>query len=201
MPLPHFLVLALAIASQIKYILIYFGAFIEGPILMIASGFLLRHNLLSLVPLFAALVLGDLTGDVMWYSLGRFIAEPIITKGGKFFGVNLETFERGKKLFHRYHERILWISKLTLGFGLAVVVLMVAGTMKVSFKKYMFINACGELFLVTALISLGYFFGNVYSSIGGHNKYFFIAGLAIAIVILLYVFGKLMKKKAMELSN
>jgi len=201
MNLPHFLVLALAAGAKARYILIFFGVWIEGPIIMITSGFLLHKHLLDIFPLFAALVLGDLAGDITWYCLGRFVAEPIIRKKGTFLGVSEEMFDRGKKLFHRYHERILWVSKLTLGFGLAVVVLMVAGATKVSFKKYMLINFCGELILVGILLSLGYFFGNIYSEISTRYQVLFLVLVGLAIVGILYGLGKVMRKKAMKLSE
>src|SRR6201999_548996 len=65
--------------------------------------------------------------------------------------------------FHKYHLRILVISKLTMGFGLAVPILMTAGMMRVSFKRYCAINIIGSFIWVGFVIFIGYTFGNVLS--------------------------------------
>ncbi len=198
MTTPTFLVYALSAAWALKYPLIFVGAFVEGPILMIGSGFLIRHGMFPFWPVFAALVLGDLAGDTLWYCLGRYLMAPIIERKGKFMGIDKDTLERTKALFNKYHERILIISKVTLGFGLALGVLMVAGTMKVPFKKYIAINAAGELFLVATLMSLGYFFGDLYERLAAQYHAVFLILLVLAILAITYGISRVMKKVALK---
>ena len=166
---------------------------------MVASGFLYKTGFFELVPLFIAILIGDLIGDVVWYVAGRYFADPILKKNGKFIGITPERFAKIKDLFARYHERILIFSKLTLGLGFAIGVLAVAGMTKVSFKRYMVINAIGEIFLVSILLMAGYFFGGLYLGISDNLKAVFVATIAVIVVIAFYFFSKYVRRKSDEL--
>ena len=162
------------------------GIVIEGPILMVASGFLVLSGFFGLVPAFLVILAGDLLGDVIWYYIGYFFAEPFLRKYGKFFKISPELFEKAKKLFHENHTKILLISKITIGVGMALATLMAAGASHVPFKKYMLLNFIGELALVSILMSIGYFFGQMYVSISGAMKIYFIIGTFIIMSIVVY---------------
>jgi membrane protein DedA with SNARE-associated domain len=194
-----FLTSILGFAAYYRYPLVAFGTIIEGPILMIASGFMYRLGFFELVPLFLAILIGDLIGDVIWYIVGRYFAEPVLNRHGKFVGITPERFERIKGLFSKYHERILIFSKLTIGLGLALGVLVVAGATKVSFKKYMLINFVCGFFLVAVMLTIGYFFGEVYSKISEDFKIAFLVLAAVLILSFSYFFSRYVKKKSAEL--
>jgi len=189
----------LGFASYFRYPLIAVGVIFEGPILMIASGFLYRTGFFDIIPLFLAIMAGDLIGDVLWYLAGRYFADPILTKYGKFVGIDPEKFEKLKGLFSKYNERILIFSKLTLGLGFALGVLVTAGITRVSFKRFMIINAVGEFFLVSILISIGYFFGEMYMRISDNLKAGFVVFVVVAIVTFLFFFSKYVRVKSKEL--
>jgi len=119
----------------VRYPLIFIGTIIEGPILMVACGFFIRFSTLTLMPTYFVLVAGDLLADIAWYYAGYFYAEPVLLKHGKFFSITPEVFDKAKELLRRYHTSILLISKITVGFGLALATIVVAGATKVPFKK------------------------------------------------------------------
>jgi membrane protein DedA with SNARE-associated domain len=189
----------LGFASYYRYPLIAIGTIFEGPILMIASGFLYRTGFFAIVPLFIAILIGDLVGDVIWYVAGRYFAHPILSKKGKFVGITPERFEKINELFSKYHEKILIFSKLTLGLGFAVGILAAAGMAKVPFKKYMIINIIGEFFLVAVLLSVGYFFGQVYLNISDNFKIGFLITVAVLVLSSFYFFSRYISKKSREL--
>ena len=199
MSLPTLLSHFLDIVSQSKYALIFFGAIIEGPILTVASGFLLHLGVFNVLPLFLSLAAGDLAGDVIWYYVGYFLVEPMLKKNGHFLSVTPEVLEKTKELFHRYHARILLISKITMGFGMALVTLMVAGISRVSFRTYMILNTLGEIVLLTLMLSIGYFFGQLYPYVAKDFRLAFVIGIIIITVIFVYGFSRYMKKKITSL--
>ena len=199
MPLPILVSSSLAFASQFKYLLLFIGTIVEGPILMVASGFFLHTGVFSLVPLFLTFVAGDLVGDVGWYCVGRYFAEPILRRHGRFLNVTPERFERMKILFNRHHEKILLISKITLGFGMALVTLIVAGATRVPFRVYMFLNLLGELILVAVLLFIGYFFGGLYGYIAEGFRLAFITGALALVVAILYGFSKYLRNKTLQI--
>ena len=109
--LPPFLEYSLSFISYFKYFFVFLGAVIEGPIVMIASGFLLSLGTFEAVPLFASLLLGDLVGDIIWYYIGYYFAGFFINKYGKFFGLKPELFEKVKTVFYKYHTTDFQLAK------------------------------------------------------------------------------------------
>jgi len=194
---PTFLTYALGFTARAKYPLIFVGALVEGPVLMIAAGFFYRYGVFSLAPLFIALVAGDLVGDIAWYWAGYYFAEPLIRKHGQFIGVTPEIFGKVKGLFADYHEKILFISKITLGFGMAIGVLMTAGATRVPFRKYLVLNLLGEFVFVSALLTIGYFFGDIYTHITPRLKFAFAAVVSVALISLIYGASSYLRKKTL----
>jgi len=168
-----------------KYILLFWGAFFEGPIVMISGGFFWHIGQMQFLPMYAALVFGDFSADVCWYAVGYFGARPLVYKYGKFLKLTPEMLDAVEKKFKIYHEKILVFSKLSMGFGLALAILIFSGIVRISFKKYAAINFFCGLIWVLFLIAIGYFFGNIYTAIPPSLKLAFVlAGLVIIILVL-----------------
>ncbi len=179
-----------------KYILLFLGCIIEGPVVMMISGFLFSLGQFHLLPMYVALVSGDFTADIGWYILGRFGTRNAIFKYGHFIGLTPEILEKVEDRFRHYHQKILIISKLTMGFGFAVVVLMVAGMFKVPFKNYVVLNLVGGFIWTAFLLVVGYFFGNVFAIIPKSFKIVFIVFvITIFIVGIKYANKYIMKKE------
>lgn len=195
MPSSAFLGYASAAIIQYRYPLLFIGAIVEGPLLMIASGFFLHAGVFSFVPLYLTLILGDLAADVVWYYVGYFFGEPFVRRYGAFVSLTPDHLDRATKLFHKYHARILFISKVTIGFGLALATLVVAGASRVPFRMYMLYNVIGEIVLVAVLISLGYFLGNIYEAIASGFRIVFIVAVIPVIAATLYGFSQYAKKR------
>ncbi len=170
-----------------KYLILFPLAIIEGPILMVASGFFLKLGYFEFWPLYLILMAGDLTGDVVWYGVGYFGGYGFIKKFGRFFSITEELITLIGDFFHRHQSKILLISKITMGFGFALVTLITAGIVKIPFKKYFFFNAAGQLVWTGFLLSLGYFFGNVFLQL---NRIFgLISAFAFFILVLTTLYG------------
>ena len=192
------LVSAISGLLYFKYPLIVLGTLFEGPILMITCGFLLHYNVFNLILVFIALVTGDMLGDIVWYYIGQKFADKFLINYGKYFGVSYESFAEAKTLFYKYHVNILIISKLTLGFGMSIVTLMVAGATRVSFKKYFTLNLFGELVLTAMLMYIGYFFGKIYVYIAEGFKLAFIIGLIFIVCISIFALTRFVKSRLLR---
>ena len=196
--MPIFLSYSLSAIIYFKYVLVFLGTIIEGPIVMIAAGFLLNLGAFDFIPLFTALVLGDLLGDVIWYYIGYHFSATFINKFGRFFGLTPEIFEKVKIIFHKHHSRILFYSKFVMGFGLAIYILMVAGASRVNFAKYMLLNTIGEFFFVGMLMFLGFHFGRFYHYLSSGFKAGFLVGLAILLILFIHNFQKYIRNKTLK---
>lgn len=178
-----------------KYFLLFIGTLFEGPVVMMTSGFFFGLGKFSFLPMYLILVFGDFVADVGWYSIGRFGTRSIITKYGHFIGITPEILEKIENGFLKYHQRILIISKLTMGFGFAVVVLMVAGIFKVPFKNYVILNLLGGFIWTIFLISIGYFIGNIFLIIPKQIQLIFVFIIFILLIICLKYINKYIKTK------
>ncbi len=189
---------ALTLAGYFKYPLIFVGAIVEGPILTVASGFLLHQKVFDLVIVYILLVTGDLVGDIAWYYIGYFLAEPVLRRHGKFLSLTPELFEKIKSIFQRKHSIILFVSKITMGFGMALGTLMTAGAARIPLRLFIFYNALGELIYVAILMLIGYYIGFLYNSIEAGFRIIFLFGVLIAVGLALYGFSQYIKKRAIN---
>jgi len=178
-----------------RYAIAYPLAIVEGPIVMMVSGFLVRLGFFDFWPIFLVMMAGDLTGDIVWYMVGLHGGRPFLEKYGHWFSITEENVERAESFFQEHQTKILFISKLTTGFGFAIATLIAAGAAKVPFKKYLMINFLGEFVWAGFLFAIGYFFGNLYTLVDKSLRWGFIAGLIIVAVLAVWGFGKAMKKQ------
>ncbi|MFA6285058.1 MAG: DedA family protein [Parcubacteria group bacterium] len=170
-----------------RYPAIFAGSLIEGPTVMIITGFFLRLGYFHFLSAYLLLVAGDLLGDFIWYEIGRLGLHRTVYKIGKFFNVSEKNIETLKFKFRRHEGKILFGSKLTAGFGFAVPIMIVAGMSRVPLKKFGLYTFLGGLIWAGSLMSIGFFFGNVYLRVEEGFRIVFLVALAAA--ILLFSFG------------
>ena len=156
-----FVVALIAFLKATKYPLFFLGAYIEGTVVMLTGGVLLKLGQVDFVPLYISLILGDILSDIMWYWVGYLGARRFVMRWGSIVNITPAVVEKLEGRFKKYHLSILIFSKLTMGFGLAVPILVTAGMMRVSFLRYCTINMIGSFVWVAFVIFVGYTFGNV----------------------------------------
>jgi membrane protein DedA with SNARE-associated domain len=183
----------LAGLSYYRYLLTFFLAIVEGPMVMVASGILLKLNFFYFWPIYFSLMLGDFTADLVWYGVGRYGGRKFVDRFGKYFSLTPDVIEKIEEFFHKHQDKILVISKLTMGFGFAVATLVTAGLVKIPFKKYALFNLLGGFVWTGILIALGYFFGNLYAPLNKGFKAVFIIGLIGFMLAILYGGGRYFK--------
>jgi membrane protein DedA with SNARE-associated domain len=157
----------LAFLEQSKYIFIFAGAYIEGSAVMMTTGLLLHLGVVKFWPAYGALFAGDFLSDCMWYAIGRFAARSFFVRWGHFIGVTTQIIDKVERRFYRYHTKILVVSKLTMGLGLAVPVLVTAGMLRIPFRRYVTINVLCGIVWILCLMGIGYYFGDVLNYIPG----------------------------------
>jgi membrane protein DedA with SNARE-associated domain len=183
-----------SILLTFRYPAIFAGSLIEGPTVMIVTGFFLRLGYFHFLPAYFLLLAGDLLGDYMWYGIGRFGLHRTVFKIGKFFGVSEKNIEAIKAKFRRHEGKIIFGSKLTSGFGFGVPIMVVAGMSHVPLKKFGSYIFLGGLIWAGSLLSIGYFFGNVYLQVEKDFRIVFLTVAVIAILILFFGFSRYTKK-------
>jgi membrane-associated protein len=178
-----------------KYFIIFPLAIVEGPIIMVVSGFLLHLGYFDFWPLYLVLMVGDLAADVLWYGIGHHGARPFIKRYGHLLGITEALFLKLEEAFHAHHMKILFISKVTMGFGFAIATLIAAGATRVPLRQYILINFVGGFIWTGLLMAVGYVFGNFYLLIDEGLRIVFIVTLSIAILALVLGFGNARRKR------
>ena len=187
-----------ALILAYRYFIIVPLTLIEGPIVMMVSGVLLGLGYFDFWILYAVLMGSDLLADIIWYWLGYHYGYRFMARYGKYVSIEEKEISAVRKLFHRYHDRILIISKLTMGFGFAVVTLFTAGLSHVPFKKYLMLNFLGQIVWTAVLMGIGYYLGNYYLRV--NNIFGFVSSAAIIVLVFLALigFGRYLKKRTMS---
>lgn len=180
--------------SYYKYILVLILSIIEGPVVMAFSGMLWKLSYFSFLPLYLSLMAGDLIADTFWYFVGYFAGYNFIKKYGLYFNISEDKLKKFNIFFTEHQSKILFLSKITMGFGFALLVLIAAGISKVPFKKYISINFLGQIIWTLLLMILGYFFGSLYLVIHKSLRFAFIILIFIILVFLIYGLNSYMKR-------
>lgn len=188
----------LNVLIQYKYIVLVPLTIIEGPLIMLLSGFLVRLGIMDFWPAYFTLMASDLLGDIFWYSVGYYTGHPFIKRFGKFVSITEKHIEKITELFHRYHNRILIISKVTMGFGFALVTLVGAGIAKIPFQKYLTLNAVGQIFWTGLLLTAGFFLGHFYETVGAVFGRLTSFAMIVVVCIGLFGFGRYVKTQIIK---
>lgn len=188
----------IALFLQYKYPALVVLSFVEGPYIMMMSGFLIKLGVFTLIPAYIALSIGDLIGDVVWYYVGYFFGNRFVRRFGKFFDINNESIENAKELFSKHRKKILLGSKVTAGFGLSLATLVTAGIVRAPFGEYILLNLFGQLVWTAVMLAVGYFFGNLYIIVNDVFGRIFIVGAALLVLYLLLRFSRRLGRQAKE---
>lgn len=175
---------ALPFLQSSQYALLFFSSVLEGTVAMLVGGYLVHQGLTHIVPTYAALLLGNIVIDFVWYMLGFWGGRKFVLRYGHIFNVNENTLARAEALFHTHHTWILVVTKLTGGFGLAVAILTTAGMLRVPLSRYMFINLISGLLWIAMVMAVGYEFGNILEHIPATAQIAFLLA-----VLLAFIFG------------
>ena len=186
----------IAIFLQYKYPALVVLSFVEGPYIMMMSGFLVKLGVLTIIPTYIALSIGDLIGDVVWYFVGYFFGNKFVRRFGKFFDITSESIENAKELFSKHRKKILIGSKVTAGFGLSLATLVTAGMVEAPFGEYILLNFFGQAVWTAVMLSIGYFFGNLYIVIDTVLGRIFVIGIALFVIYLLLRLSRRLGRQA-----
>jgi membrane protein DedA with SNARE-associated domain len=182
------------------YWLLFIFTIIEGPILSVLCGLAVHLHYTHFWPVYLTLMAGDLSGDIIWYYIGKHGLRRFIHRFGKFFSLKEENIAVVERIFKKNQTKTLIISKLTTGFGFALLTLMIAGAIGVPFKKYMTINFLGQFIWSGMLMTIGYFFGQFYQNIDAGFRIAAILAFILIVFTLLYGFQKYARAKVAKTS-
>jgi membrane protein DedA with SNARE-associated domain len=133
------------------------GAPLPGESLLVFASVLAARGELSLPLLMLSSWAGAVAGDNIGYLLGRRFGRAIIVRYGAKFGINDERLRKVEAVFARY-------GAFTVAFARFVNVLrqldgVVAGMLRMDWKRFLFFNALGGALWVTVWTFAGFYLG------------------------------------------
>jgi membrane protein DedA with SNARE-associated domain len=155
------------------------GLPLPGETVLLLASFLayseheLRFPLVILVGIVATTAGGELG-----FAVGRHGGRPLIERYREFFSIRAETVERGDRLFERYGAATVFLARFL--FGMRVLASLLAGALRMPWRKFALYNFLGAAVWVTAICGAGYLFGGHWGRLAHDLKRF---DLVVAIVV------------------
>jgi membrane protein DedA with SNARE-associated domain len=155
----------ISLITTYQYALLIPLGFVEGQLISLLCGFLASQGKIN--PLLAGLFIGfgNLAGDSILYFLGRSQGSRVTKRVRGWLNITPDKVERGTEIFQKNSSAILFLSKITNGFGLSFAILFTAGSLRVPYRTFITWNALGEILWTGGLILAGYWFGTLYSMV------------------------------------
>ena len=165
-----------------SYLILFPLVVIEGPIVTIIAGFLVSLGFMDFLPTYMTVILGDIGGDVIYYSAGRWWFHNAVRKVASFFGFNVKLVQKLEAAIKKNRGKVLFFGKLSHAIG--GLILFAAGSAEIPLRDFLEFNFLATLPKSLILLAVGYYFG---STITNFKKYvdFTVLGLFVFTLILI----------------
>jgi len=167
------------------------GFFLPGDNLILLAGILCKSKpellKVDFFVLVTLMVVAAVTGNMFGYWFGKKSGEKLYNKSDSFL------FKKKHiEITHSYYQKYGGNMTLILARFLPVVrtfAPIIAGVIKIDFKKFMLFNLIGALAWILSLVSVGYFLVQLFPQITNYMGYIFIALIIVtALPILRIIF-------------
>ncbi len=140
------------------------GTFFEGETILVLGGVAARLDYLSLTWVTACGFIGSLSGDQLYFYLGR--------RHGSRFLERRPAWQARSRRVHRILERhpILLILSFRFLYGLRTITPLVLGTSKVPYPLFSILNVVGAGIWASVVAFAGYYFGKSVELVLGEIK-------------------------------
>jgi membrane protein DedA with SNARE-associated domain len=145
---------------------------------------------------FVAAVLGDNTG----FAIGHFGGRRLVERYGRYVWITRERLEKATGFFERHGAKVVVAARFIEGLRQANGI--IAGITGMQWARFLAFNAIGAALWVSVWTSIGYLSGShintIYSEATRYDTYL---ALAVAVLLVLYVARRLVRRSARARSN
>jgi membrane protein DedA with SNARE-associated domain len=182
---------AITPTNILPYCILGVATFAEGPITLLAAGAGIAVGKLLPLPAYLSIVIGNLSADLAWYSLGRFGKPEWIERITRKFGINPRIIRQVSKGVQKYAPRLVFLSKMTVGFPIPT--LIAVGLNRVTVKRWILPLVLGELIKSALLVTVGFLFAQGIEQTYGVVR-IVLWSLTAMIIAVLFIYLKFHKK-------
>ena len=182
--------------SPFKYFLLFPGLVFEGPILTFISAFMSSPaggSVFNITIVFILVLLADVVGDIMYYSIGRWGGANMIKKFGTRMGVTDARIEYVKEYYRKHGKKTLAVAKISHGLGWPT--MMIAGAIRVPFAPFLMFTTIVSILKSVLFVAIGYYYGESYTLL---SDYISLGGFiitTIVIVVIIAIIVSILKRK------
>lgn len=167
---------------------------LEGPVTTVIASFLASLGIFNWMVVFILSMTGDIMGDMILYLIGYLGGHPIVNRVQKMLRIKHGVVEKLEDRFEKSGAKIIFYVKSTT--GLSWVTFIMAGTVRMSFRKFALFSFLGGMVWSGLLVGLGYFFGYAAEQIDRYIKFAGWAIFAGVLIVLIYII--IIKKKRLK---
>ncbi|MFH1129115.1 MAG: DedA family protein [Patescibacteria group bacterium] len=169
-----------------RYIFAFLGALFEGTFIMILSGVLLRFGYFNFFDLIVVLIVGYFLNGLLWFVLGRIAGHTIVDKWIKHFKTGKRFADKIEGYFKEHSYRTIFLTRIT--YGISMFSFMIAGSLKMNWKKFITISLLATVGWVLLVGGIGYGFGASIQSLSSVTKGVTI-GISLTIIAVMILFA------------
>ena len=179
-------VATLKLIETYTYFAIFPISVLEGPIIAVFSGFLVSVGIINIYITTGVLILGDIVGDIAYYSLGRFGEGNIIRRWGHYVGITRDRVAFFKEQFLKHDIKLILFSK-TQPAGAAI--LFAAGVVHMRFWRFFFYSLVGSVPKTALFLATGFYLGASIYNAKEYLGYGAIISTGVAVLLLAFYWG------------
>lgn len=173
--------LRLASIGLMPYCVLGLLVMAEGPVATLMGGAATSSGVLLPLPVYLSVVIGNLTADMGWYSLGRFCKQRWLMKLAPRVRIDPQKVVALQHGIQQNAPRLLFLSKLTV--GLPIPALVATGLSRVPVRRWAIWLVLGELIKSAVLVTVGYLYAHaVQQASAGVQVMLWIATVLVLVV-------------------
>jgi len=190
------------LASPIAYLFVFLFLILCGlgnPVpedtILIAAGYLAYAEVLNIYYVLGLCYIGILCGDLILYSVGRKYGQKIINHPKFLKLIPVRRVDKIRRGFHKWGHWMIFFARFLVGFRSPTFLL--AGVMKVPWKRFIIIDCLGGLVSVPLFVGLGYLFGSHVDELRHdmHKIHSWVIAVVIGVIAIFFLWRWLKSRK------
>lgn len=143
---------------------VFFGSVLEGETILIVAGYSVSRGYLDFLPTVLLATAGGMTGDLLYYVLGRRHGAALI----RGFPVLRRIRARAVLFLRRWGRATAFATRFA--YGLRIILPMLMGASRFRLPAFLLFNLFGAVSFAALYTSLGFLFGEVIEEILGRVR-------------------------------
>jgi len=181
--------------SVLPYLAMGLTTLLEDLLSNLAAGITISEVYLRPIPVFVALVIGNLTADIAWYNLGRYFQLDRIKRLAHRLKLDLQLIDDISLEIQQHAPRFLFMAKFTV--GLMVPSLIATGLNKVPVRRWIGMLVLAELIRSSMFVTLIFLYASAIGKASREMQSIFLTVTAF-VVISGMIWLKRRKRKKLE---